>query len=226
VKFAWIDAEKACFPVAAMCRVLGVSRTGLYAWQSRPESLHAQHERKLRVLVREAHEKSRKTYGSPRVHAELRAHGYKISRKRVARLMREGGIKARARRRYKCSTMSEHDQPVAANVLARNFTASAPNQVWVGDATELYVPGGKLYLVSVLDLFSRMLVGWAVSAVNDRHLAMRALEMAVKRRCPGAGLLHHTDRGSPETSNSPHEEHFRAGTSAMKCRPSRSRRAA
>jgi putative transposase len=226
VKFAWIDAEKACFPVAAMCRVLGVSRTGLYAWRSRPESLHAQHERKLRVLVREAHEKSRKTYGSPRVHAELRAHGYKISRKRVARLMREGGIKARARRRYKCSTMSEHDQPVAANVLARNFTASAPNQVWVGDATELYVPGGKLYLVSVLDLFSRMLVGWAVSAVNDRHLAMRALEMAVKRRCPGAGLLHHTDRGSPETSNSPHEEHFRAGTSAMKCRPSRSRRAA
>jgi putative transposase len=172
----------------------------LYAWQSRPESQHAQEERKLRVLVREAHEKSRKTYGSPRVHAELRACGLKISRKRVARLMHEDGIQARARRRYKCSTMSEHDQPVAANILARKFTATAPNQVWVGDATELYVPGGKIYLVSILDLFSRMLVGWAVSAVNDRHLAMRALETAVKRRCPNAGLLHHTDRGSPYAS--------------------------
>jgi len=115
-------------------------------------------------------------------------------------LMRLDGIRARARRRYKCTTMSDHDQPVAANLLARNFAAVRPNQTWVGDATELYVPNGKLYLVSILDLYSRMVVGWAIGAVNDRHLAMRALDNAIKRRCPEAGLLHHTDQGSPYAS--------------------------
>ena len=114
--------------------------------------------------------------------------------------MRLDGIRARARRRYKCTTMSDHDQPVAANLLARNFAAVRPNQTWVGDATELYVPNGKLYLVSILDLYSRMVVGWAIGAVNDRHLAMRALDNAIKRRCPEAGLLHHTDQGSPYAS--------------------------
>jgi putative transposase len=200
VKFAFIAAEKAFLPVSKLCHALGVSRTGYYAWCSRPESAWAKEERQLRVLVRAAHEKSRKTYGSPRVHAELQANGIKVSKKRVARLMHDEGIKARARRRYKCSTMSDHDQPVAANILARNFEAKEPNQIWVGDATELYVPGGKLYLVSVLDLFSRMIVGWAVSAVNDRYLAMKALDNAIKRRCPSAGLLHHTDQGSPYAS--------------------------
>jgi putative transposase len=201
VKFAFIAAEKASLPVSNLCKALGVSRTGYYAWCTRPECAWAKEERQLRVLVRAAHEKSRKTYGSPRVHAELKANDVKVSRKRVARLMRLEGIKARARRRYRCSTMSDHDQPVAPNILARNFEAAVPNQRWVGDATELYVPGGKMYLVSVLDLFSRMIVGWAVSAVNDRHLAMKALEMAIKRRCPGAGLLHHTDQGSPYASD-------------------------
>jgi putative transposase len=200
VKFAWIEAEKAVLPIAAMCRVLSVTRAGLYAWRSRPESPRAQKERQLRVLVREAHEKSRKTYGSPRVHAELQANGFRVSKKRVARLMRLDGIKARARRRFKCTTMSEHDQPVAANILDRRFEAEMPNQRWVGDVTELIAGGGKLYLASILDLYSRMLVGWAMSAVNDRHLAMKALEMAIKRRCPSAGLLHHTDQGSPYAS--------------------------
>jgi len=114
--------------------------------------------------------------------------------------MRLDGIRARARPRYKCTTMSDHDQPVAANLLARNFAAARPNQTWVGDATELYVPKGKLYLVSILDLFSRMVVGRAIGAVNDRHLAMRALDNAIKQRCPEAGLLHHTDQGSPYAS--------------------------
>jgi putative transposase len=200
VKFGWIDAEKAHFPVMAMCRVLGVSRTGLYAWQSRPESIHEQEERNLRVLVREAHEKSRRTYGSPRVHAELRANAVHVSRKRVARLMRNDGLRARARKRYKCTTMSDHDQPVAANILDRRFHADKPNQRWVGDVTELLAGNGKLYLAAILDLYSRIVVGWAVSAVNDRHLAMKALEAAIKRRCPAAGLLHHTDQGSPYAS--------------------------
>ena len=152
------------------------------------------------MLVREAYERSRRNYGAPRVHAELRANHVRTAVKRVARLMRVQKLKARERRRYKCSTMSEHDQPVAANILKRRFEAERPNQIWVGDATELYVPNGKLYLVTILDLFARMVVGWAVSAVNDRHLALKALEMAIKRRCPDAGLLHHTDQGSPYAS--------------------------
>jgi putative transposase len=118
-----------------------------------------------------------------------------LSQKRVGRLMRLEGLKARPRKRFKCTTMSEHDQPVAANVLDRDFEASAPNQKWVGDTTELLTGNGKLFLAVVLDLFSRFVVGWALSPVNDRHLTIAALEMAVKRRCPGAGLLHHSDQG-------------------------------
>ncbi len=154
----------------------------------------------MRVLVREAHERSRCTYGSPRVHADLAAQGIGVGRKRIVRLMQEAGLKARVRRRYRSTTMSEHDQPVAANLLARQFQAQGPNERWVGDTTELLVGGGPLYLAAILDLFSRFVVGWAVSAVNDRHLVIKALEMALKRRCPDAGLLHHSDQGSPYAS--------------------------
>ena len=152
------------------------------------------------MLIRAAHEKSRKTYGSPRVHAELHAQGIAVSRKHVARLMRNDGLRARMRKRYRCTTMSNHDQPVAANLLDRRFEAEKPNQRWVGDVTELLTGQGKLYLAVILDLFSRMVVGWALSAANDRHLALRALEEALRRRCPEAGLLHHTDQGSPYAS--------------------------
>jgi transposase InsO family protein len=120
------------------------------------------------------------------------------SRKRVIRLMQEDGLKARARKRYKVTTMSDHDQPVAANLLDRQFAAAAPNQRWVSDTTEFVIGSsgsGKLYLAAVLDLFSRFIVGWAVSAVNDRHVTIKALEMALKRRCPDIGLLHHSDQG-------------------------------
>jgi transposase InsO family protein len=155
---------------------------------------------KLGVLVREAHEKSRRTYGSPRVHAELKAQNIHVSRKRVARVMRKQGLRARLRKRYRCTTMSDHDQPVAANLLDRRFQAEKPNQRWVGDVTELEAGSTKLYLASIIDLFSRMVVGWAVSTINDRHLALKALDGAIKRRCPEAGLLHHTDQGSPYAS--------------------------
>jgi putative transposase len=179
-----------------LCRALQVSRAGFYAWRRRPESQHAQRDRRLTVLVREAHARSRKTYGSPRVHAELRAQGYHVGRKRIERLMQSEGLKARARRRYRCTTMSEHDQPVAPNLLARQFAAAAPNQRWVSDTTELVVTcGGRLFLAAVVDLYSRFVVGWALSAVNDRHLTLRALDMALRRRCPGTGLLHHSDQG-------------------------------
>jgi putative transposase len=151
-------------------------------------------------MVRAAHEKSRRTYGSPRVHAELHAQGVAVSRKHVARVMRKEGLRARMRKRYCCTTMSDHDQPVAANLLDRQFEAEKPNQRWVGDVTELLTGEGKLYLAVIVDLFSRMVVGWALSAANDRHLALRALEQALRRRCPEAGLLHHTDQGSPYAS--------------------------
>jgi transposase InsO family protein len=202
VKFAFIAAEKAEHKVAWMCRRLAVSRSGFYAWRRRPESAHAKHDRRLAVLVRAAHDKSRKTYGSPRVQAELEAQGERVSRKRIVRLMQEQDLVARVRRRYKCTTMSDHDQPVAANLLARDFTAARPNQRWVGDTTELLIggSGAKLYLAVILDLFSRFVVGWAVSAVNDRHLCLKALDMALRRRDPDAGLLHHSDQGSTYAS--------------------------
>jgi len=148
------------------------------------------------VLVRASFDESRKNYGSPRVHEDLIDLKERVSRKRVARLMRQAGLKARARKRYKNTTMSDHDQPVAANLLDREFTAQAPNQRWVGDTTEFVIgQSGKLYLATILDLYSRFIVGWAVSAVNDRHLTLKALQMALKRRCPEAGLLHHSDQG-------------------------------
>jgi transposase InsO family protein len=153
------------------------------------------------VLVRESHERSRRTYGTPRVHADLGARGEHVSRKRVARLMKEQGLKARVRRRYKCTTDSDHDQPVAPNLLDRRFDADAPNERWVGDTTELRVgDSAKLYLAAILDLFSRFVVGWALSAVNDRKLVIKALEMALRHRCPDSGLLHHSDQGSPYAS--------------------------
>ena len=185
------------------CRALGVSRSGYYASRVRPTPRHEREDQRLSVLVREAHERSRKTYGSPRVHAELAANGERVSRKRIVRLMQEQGIQARVRRRYKCTTMSDHDQPVAPNLLDRQFEAAVPNARWVGDTTELIVgEAGRLFLAAILDLFSRAVVGWALSAVNDRHLALKALDMALRRRRPGPDteLLHHSDQGSPYAS--------------------------
>lgn len=196
MRFVFIAAEKAHHTVAILCRCMRVTRSGFYAWHRRPDSAHAQRDRQLRVKIRASHEASRRAYGSPRVWKDLAEEGEAISRKRVARLMRAEGLVARPRRRFKTTTMSDHDQPVAANVLDRQFTADAPNQRWVGDTSEFLVgSAGKFYLAAIVDLFSRYAVGWAISAVNDRHLTIKALEMAIKRRCPEAGLLHHSDQG-------------------------------
>jgi putative transposase len=180
-----------------MCQILGVSTSGYYAWCRRPASAHAQRDRQLRVLVRASFDASKQRYGSPRIHRDLREdHEERVSRKRVIRLMQEDGLKARLRRRFKCTTMSDHRQPVAPNLLNRQFTADGPNRRWVGDTTEFAIgDSGKLYLAAILDLFSRFIVGWAVSAINDRHLTLKALDMALKRRCPDVGLLHHSDQG-------------------------------
>ena len=183
-----------------LCRNLGVSLSGFYAWAGRSASARAQRDRQLTVLIRASFTGSRQRYGSPRIHADLREQNECVSRKRVIRLMQADGLRARARKRFKCTTMSEHDQPVAPNRLDRQFSAEQPNR-WVGDTTEFVIgESGKLYLAAILDLYSRFIVGWAVSAVNDRHLTLTALEMAVKRRCPAVGLLHHSDQGSTYAS--------------------------
>jgi transposase InsO family protein len=181
--------------------VLQVTRSGFYAWCTRPTSGHAQRDARLRVQVRTFFEASRRRYGSPRILRDLDDAGERVSRKRVVRLMQEEGLVARKRHRFKRTTMSDHDQPVAANLLDRQFAAERPNQRWVGDTTEFVIASsGKLYLAAILDLYSRFIVGWAVSAVNDRHLTLKALQMALKRRCPDAGLLHHSDQGGTYAS--------------------------
>jgi len=201
VRFRFIVVEKAEHSVTILCRCLRVTRSGFYAWQRRPESTHARDDRRLKVLVGVSFAESRQRYGSPRVHEDLLEQDEHVSRKRVVRLMQEDGLVARLRKRYKGTTMSDHDQPVAANLLDRQFTAARANQRWVGDTTEFVIGGsGKLYLAVILDLFSRFAVGWAISAVNDRHLTLKALEMGLKRRCPDSGLLHHSDQGSPYAS--------------------------
>jgi putative transposase len=201
VKFSLIDAEKATCPVATACEALGVSRPGYYAWRRRPESARVRDDRRLAVKVRESFQLGRTYYGSPRILKDLKADDEHVSRKRVIRLMQEQGLVARVRRRYKCTTMSDHDQPVAPNLLARRFEAEGPNQRWVGDTTELRVgETGRVFLAAIVDLYSRFVVGWALSAVNDRQLVIRALEMALRRRCPEAGLMHHSDQGSPYAS--------------------------
>jgi putative transposase len=202
VRYAFIEAEKAFASIEWMCDRLGVSASGFYAWRKRVPSMRVKKDEQLKVLIKASFDESRKTYGSPRINEDLRDdHGEKVGRNRVIRLMQQEGLRARPRKRFKCTTDSNHDQPVAANILDREFTASAPNQRWVGDTTEmLTVTGAKFYLAAIVDLYSRFCVGWAVSAVNDRHLTMRALEAAIRRRCPSAGLLHHSDQGSTYAS--------------------------
>ncbi len=200
MKFAFIAGEKAAFPVTVLCRTLAVSRAGFYAAQARPPAARARADAQLAVEIAAIHGESRQRYGSPRVHAELRARGQGVSRKRVARLMRHRGLAARRRRRFRVTTDSRHAFPVAANVLARQFAAPAPDTVWVTDIT--YIPTGEgwLYLAVILDLCSRGIVGWAMSERITRQLPLDALGMALGRRRPSPGLLHHSDRGSQYAS--------------------------
>lgn len=202
MRFAFIAAEQAHHSLSLLCRCLRVTRSGFYAWRRRPEPMRQRQDRRLKVLIRASFDASHQRYGSPRIHRDLREEQHeRVSRKRVIRLMQEDGLQARTPKRFVCTTDSNHAWPVAANLLNREFTAAAPNQRWVGDTTEFVIgESGKLYLAAVLDLFSRFIVGWAISAVNDRHLTLAALSMALNRRCPDAGLLHHSDRGSTYAS--------------------------
>ena len=198
MKFAFIHAQKAHFPIAFMCEQLEVSRSGYYAWACRPESARKTKDRELAELVADVHEESRRRYGSPRVFRELKARGYRVSRKRVARLLRQKGLRARARRRFVKTTDSAHSHPVAPNVLERDFSPAQPNSKWAGDITYVWTAEGWLYLAVVLDLYSRKVVGWAMSDTIDRQLVLAALRMALLNR--PAPELHHSDRGSQYAS--------------------------
>lgn len=201
MKFNFVDAEKATFGVEMICRELDVSASGYYAWAARGTSKRAWEDEKLKSLVLEAHLEGRRNYGRPKIHEALKKRGIRISAKRVGRLMCEQAIRGKVRRRFARTTDSNHAMPVFSNLLQRDFTATGPNQRWVGDITYLRTPYGFVYLAVVMDLFSRAIVGWAVSAVIDRHLVIAALEMAVKRRRPELGLLFHSDQGSQYASD-------------------------
>lgn len=197
-----IADHQALYPVETMCRALGVSVSGYYAWRTRPPSQRAQDDAALLADIRAIHQASRGLYGSPRIHAALAQAGTHVSRKRVARLMREAGIRSQRRmRRRKRTTASDHQRPVAPNLLARDFSASAPNQKWVGDILGLWTDEGWLYLAALLDTFSRLIVGLAMSAHRDEALVTAALRMALGQRVLDGPLIHHTDRGSQYTAD-------------------------
>jgi putative transposase len=197
MRFRLIEDQRDVWPVRAMCDALSVSASGFYAWRSRPESARKIANRELLSDIRRVHADHRGRYGAPRIHAELRAAGHSVSRKRVERVMHRHGIQAQAPRRYRvCTTDSKHSLPVAANLLDRNFVAEKPDQIWLADIT--YIPTGEgwLYLAVILDLFTRKVVGWAMREHMPAELTIAALTMAIQRRRPAAGLIHHSDRGS------------------------------
>jgi putative transposase len=219
VKFELVDAEKASYPVAVLCDVLAISRSGFYAWKARPESKRSKADARLAVEIAAAHTKSKKRYGSPRVHRALRAKGVRVGKKRVERLMRQEGLVARKKRNFRKTTDSNHASPIAPNVVARDFAPEAPNRVWAGDVTYIATGEGWAYLAVLLDLYSRRVVGWAMSTSNDTELALTALQRAVRGRAVRGGLVHHTDRGSPYAS-----DEYRAALAAHEMVPSMSRK--
>lgn len=193
--------HESAYDVKRMCGVLGVSRSGYYAWQSRPDSRRAQANQRLLILIREAYQLSRKTYGSPRIHAALRRKGVRCNRKRVARLMRLDHIAARKARRYiPRTTQKDPNALPAPNLLNQDFSSPAPDRKWVSDITYIDTAEGWLYLAAVLDLFSRRVVGWAMDEHMEASLVQQAWHMAVAQRDPSADLLHHSDQGSQYTS--------------------------
>lgn len=202
MKFRFIQRHAEQYRIKLMCSVLGVSRSGYYAWRRRQPSAREQANRLLRALIWLLYQKSRRTYGYRRIHAALVAQGTPCGKNRVARLMQEEGLQARRRRRYKRTTQSRHNWPVAPNRLARSFVATGPNRKWVTDITYIRTNEGWLYLSVVLDLYSRLVVGWAMEPYLTDSLTKKALKMALNRRQPQPGLLHHSDRGSQYASAS------------------------
>ena len=218
MSFRFIADHRDVWPVAWMCAALEVSESGYYAWVGRTPSEGEKRRGELVAAIRSIHAEVKGRYGSPRMAAELNARGHACSENTVARLMREHGIRAKAPRRLVRTTDSRHHLPVADNILDRDFDPTRPNAAWSADITYVPTADGWLYLAVVEDLFSRMIVGWAMDATMTSRLVVDALEMAVRRRLPGEGLVAHSDRGSQYAS-----EHYRAllGRHGIACSMSR-----
>jgi transposase InsO family protein len=202
VKYAWLDGQRKDYEIDELCRVLGVSESGYRAWKrgGKPQRKRLTDAQML-ALIQAIHAELKGAYGSPRMVKELRSRGFSASKTRVERLMRENGIRARHKRRYKATTDSKHNLPVAPNLLERDFTPEAPNRVWTSDMTYLWTDEGWLYLAIVLDLFNREVVGWSLKPRMTADIVTDALTMAWFRRKPAAGLIHHSDRGSQYASH-------------------------
>ncbi len=202
MKYAWIDEQRKSYPLDDLCRMLDVSESGYRAWKRGGKPCRKRlTDAQMLALIRAIHAELKGAYGSPRMVKELRRRGFSASKARVERLMRENGIRARHKRRYKATTDSKHNLPVAPNLLDRDFTPDAPNRVWTSDMTYLWTDEGWLYLAIVLDLFNREVVGWSLKPRMTADIVLDALTMAWFRRKPAAGLIHHSDRGSQYASH-------------------------
>ncbi|MEK7836440.1 MAG: IS3 family transposase, partial [candidate division NC10 bacterium] len=195
MKYWFMDQHRSSHGVQKMCRVIGASRSGYYRWKSQPQSQRQKENDKILMEIRESHKNSNRAYGSPRITEDLQAQGTKCSKNRVARLMKVHGIVAKAVKKFKATTDSKHNLPVAENLLKQNFAASKPNTVWVSDITYVWTSEGWLYLAMILDLYSRQIVGWAMSDRLTSDFVIKALYQAIGRRRPAFGCILHSDRG-------------------------------
>jgi putative transposase len=218
VKYAFVDAHRAEFPVWLMCEVLAVSKSGYFDWTKRERSPRESRKNELVVKIERIHQGSRKIYGSPRIYKALKAMGEKCSRSTVERLMRENDIRSKVRKKFKATTDSNHALPVAPNLVKRDFTAKEPNRLWCTDITYLWTDEGWLYLAAIIDVFTRKIVGWAMNERMTQGLVLEALEMAVSHQKPDRGLMHHSDQGSQYAA---HEYQRRLWRYGMTCSMSR-----
>ena len=201
MRYLCIDRCRDQYPIRMMCRVLKVSKSGYYAWRTRPESARAKTDRELTRVIQRLHGESNGVYGSPKIREELKDEGYHYGRHKVARLMRIAGLRGCPKRRFRVTTKRDPSHPVANNLLAQDFATDAPNQRWSADITYLATNQGWLYLAVVMDLYSRRIVGWSMNRWINRHLVIDALRMALDARQPAGALIHHSDRGAQYTSD-------------------------
>lgn len=218
MRYRFVEAHRGRWPVRLICRVPRVSAGGYYGWRGRPASPAARRREGLVGAIKAVHAGVKARYGSPRIHAELATQGHRCCVNTVAKLMRAGGVAAKTRRRFRCTTDSNHGRPVADNVLGRRFEPAAPDRAWAAGITYIATGEGWLYLAAVEDLHSRRIVGWSMAGRIDSHLVVDALEMAVAHRLPGEGLVAHSDRGSQYASE--HYQRLLAGH-GMTCSMSR-----